>query len=96
MVTSDELPDASNLRLTTKVNGKVMQDSTTANLIFKIPQLIEYVTAFTPLQAGDMIATGTPEGVGAFQKPPVFLKAGDVVEQSIDKIGTLRNPVAQD
>ncbi len=96
MVTTDELEDASNLRLTTKVNDRVLQDSTTAKMIFAVPRLIEYITAFTPLQPGDMIATGTPEGVGNFHNPPIYLKAGDIVEQTIEKIGTLRNRVAQD
>jgi 2-keto-4-pentenoate hydratase/2-oxohepta-3-ene-1,7-dioic acid hydratase in catechol pathway len=96
IVTADEIPNPSGLRLTTKLNGKTMQDSTTADLIFDVGQLIEYISAFTPLGPGDMIATGTPQGVGVSRKPPVFLKVGDKLEQEIEKIGVLRCSVIDD
>jgi 2-keto-4-pentenoate hydratase/2-oxohepta-3-ene-1,7-dioic acid hydratase in catechol pathway len=95
VVTPDEL-DCSDLGISLKLNGKVMQDSRTSQLIFKMPELIEYISAVYALEAGDVIATGTPGGVGVFRKPQVFLKAGDVVEATIEGIGTLRNAVAGD
>jgi 2-keto-4-pentenoate hydratase/2-oxohepta-3-ene-1,7-dioic acid hydratase in catechol pathway len=94
IVTADEIPDPSNLLLTTRVNGIVKQQDSTKALIFSIPALIEYITQFTELRPGDIIATGTPAGVGSSRKPPEFLKAGDVVEIEVEGVGTLRNPVA--
>jgi 2-keto-4-pentenoate hydratase/2-oxohepta-3-ene-1,7-dioic acid hydratase in catechol pathway len=73
-----------------------MQDGRTSSFIFNIPKLISYISTFTPLGPGDMIATGTPAGVGVSRNPPLFLKAGDVVEVAIERIGTLRNVVAED
>jgi 2-keto-4-pentenoate hydratase/2-oxohepta-3-ene-1,7-dioic acid hydratase in catechol pathway len=92
LVTSDEIRDPSKLALTTRVNGKELQNAVT-DLIFDIPTLIEYVSGFTPLEPGDIIATGTPNGVGMHFNPPIWLKAGDVVEVTISGIGTLVNPV---
>ncbi len=94
LTTRDEVPDAHALAVSTRVNGEVMQSSNTSNLIFGIPELIEYISASITLEPGDIIATGTPAGVGAFRKPPVFLKAGDIVEVEIEKLGILRNQVA--
>lgn len=91
MVTKDEIPDPHALSIKTRLNGKVMQDGNTNQLMFRIPQLIEYVSAFTPLSGGDIIATGTPAGVGYARKPPVFMAPGDVVEVEIEGIGILRN-----
>ncbi|MGE9290272.1 MAG: fumarylacetoacetate hydrolase family protein [Puniceicoccales bacterium] len=93
IVTADEIQDPGSLRLSTNLNGSIMQDSSTADLIFDVPTLIEFLSKDTTLAAGTTILTGTPQGVGVARKPPVYLKEGDVVEISIEKIGTLRNPV---
>jgi 2-keto-4-pentenoate hydratase/2-oxohepta-3-ene-1,7-dioic acid hydratase in catechol pathway len=93
MVTADEVGDVSNLRIQLRLNGRVMQDSTTAQLIFSVAELIEYVSGVCTLSPGDVIFTGTPPGVGAARKPPVFLQPGDVVEVEIERIGVLRNRV---
>ncbi len=93
LVTPDQVGDASALTLTTRVNGAVMQDASTSQLIFDIPELIAYCSGFTPLAPGDVIATGTPGGVGAKRTPPVFLQAGDLVEVEISAVGVLRNTV---
>jgi 2-keto-4-pentenoate hydratase/2-oxohepta-3-ene-1,7-dioic acid hydratase in catechol pathway len=94
IVTTDEITDPHALRISLTLNGAVMQDSSTSELIFRIPALIEYITASTTLEPGDVIATGTPAGVGFARKPPVFLKAGDQVEVMIERIGGVGNPVA--
>jgi 2-keto-4-pentenoate hydratase/2-oxohepta-3-ene-1,7-dioic acid hydratase in catechol pathway len=78
------------------VNGSVVQASDTSHLIFSIPRLINYASEIFDLVPGDVIATGTPAGVGFTRKPPMFLKAGDVVEVEIEKIGVLRNPVVDE
>jgi len=70
-----------------------MQNSNTSKLIFNVPYLVEFISAAITLEPGDIIATGTPEGVGVFRKPPIFLKPGDVVEIEIERLGILRNPV---
>ena len=89
MATPDELNDLDNLRLWLTVNGKMMQDGSTSNLVFKIPFLVSYLSQFMTLLPGDIISTGTPAGVGLGQKPePVYLKPGDVVELGIDGLGT--------
>jgi len=89
MVTADEVANPDNLRLWLSVNGKMMQDGNTANLIYKVPFLISYVSQFMTLLPGDIISTGTPAGVGLGQKPePWYLKAGDVIELGIDGLGT--------
>jgi len=89
LVTPDEIDDVNNLRLWLDVNGSRMQDGTTANLIFKVPYLISYLSQFMTLLPGDIISTGTPAGVGLGQKPePVYIKAGDVIELGIDKLGS--------
>ena len=93
IVTTDEIPDPHTLRITLTLNGAVMQDSNTSQLIFRVPQLIEFITRSITLEPGDVIATGTPPGVGFARKPPVFLKSGDVVEVGIERIGALGNPV---
>ena len=96
MVTSDEIPDPTKLTLVTRLNGKEMQRSGTDMLIHSIPAIIEFCSVFTPLAPGDIIATGTPDGIGAKQNPPVWMKAGDVLEIEISNIGTLRNTVADE
>lgn len=93
LATKDEIADVNNLRLWLKVNGEMMQDGTTANLIFKIPFLVSYVSQFMTLLPGDIISTGTPAGVGLGFTPPVFLKDGDVVELGIDGLGISRQTV---
>ncbi|MFZ7126277.1 MAG: fumarylacetoacetate hydrolase family protein [Desulfobacterales bacterium] len=93
LVTVDEIPDPGRLRLWAKVNGELMQDGTTADLIFDIPTLIADISEDITLVPGDIISTGTPAGVGIFRDPPVVLRTGDVVECGIDGIGILRNEV---
>lgn len=93
LATADEIGDVNNLQLWLKVNGDTMQNGTTANLIFKIPYLVSYVSQFMTLLPGDIISTGTPAGVGMGFKPQVYLKAGDVVELGIDGLGTSRQTV---
>lgn len=94
LVTKDEVPDPHNLGIRCRVNGQALQDSTTAQLIFKIPALVSYLSQGLTLEAGDIVLTGTPPGVGYTRKPPVLLKPGDVVEIEIDGVGLLRNPVS--
>ena len=94
IVTADEIPDPTRLHLVTRLNGVEVQHTGIDDLIFDIPTLISYCSDWTPLVAGDVIATGTPEGVGFARKPPLWMKPGDVVEVEIDGgIGTLRNPI---
>lgn len=93
LVTSDEIPDLDALTLTTRLNGEVMQRASFADLIFTIPVIIEYVSAFTRLRPGDVIATGTPGGVGDRREPPLYMKSGDVIEVDIDRVGCLKNVV---
>ena len=92
VVPRDEL-DAADLRIQQRLNGEVLQDSRTSRLIFDVPTLVSYVSAAITLERGDLILTGTPEGVGVFREPKVSLAPGDVVEVEIDGIGVLRNPV---
>jgi 2-keto-4-pentenoate hydratase/2-oxohepta-3-ene-1,7-dioic acid hydratase in catechol pathway len=82
--------------LHTRLNGTEVQHTKTDDLIFDIPFLISYISGFTPLVAGDVIVTGTPEGVGFARKPPLWMKAGDVVEVEISSIGTLRNSIVDE
>jgi 2-keto-4-pentenoate hydratase/2-oxohepta-3-ene-1,7-dioic acid hydratase in catechol pathway len=94
ILTADEVPDPAALRLTTQVNGEKRQDAVVADLIFDIPTLIAAISAGITLEPGDIIATGTPVGVGIGFKPPRFLKPGDVVRIEVSGIGVLENPVA--
>ena len=96
LVTPDELPTgASGLRIQARLNGEIMQDSNTADLIFDIATLITTLSEAMTLEPGDVIATGTPSGVGYARKPPVFMREGDVIEIEIEQIGTLSNTIAR-
>ena len=94
IVTRDEIPDPHRLAIKLVLNGKKMQDSNTDQLIFGVPALIEFLSETITLEPGDVIATGTPAGVGFARKPPVFLRPGDKMEVQIEGIGTLNNPIA--
>lgn len=91
IVTVDELGDGSGLRLQTHVNGVLKQDSNTSNMIFTVPQIVSYLSQYLTLEPGDVIATGTPSGVGFTRKPPEYLRPGDEVTLTIERIGTLRS-----
>jgi 2-keto-4-pentenoate hydratase/2-oxohepta-3-ene-1,7-dioic acid hydratase in catechol pathway len=94
LVTVDEIADPHSLDISLTVNGQTRQRSNTGDLIFNIPRLIEFISQDLTLNPGDIISTGTPSGVGVFMNPPVFLKPGDQIEITIDRIGVLRNAVA--
>ena len=93
VATTDEIPDPQNLSIKLRLNGDVMQDSNTSQMIFGVAELIEFLSRFITLEPGDVVATGTPPGVGFARKPPVYLKDGDTVEVEIDGLGVLSNPV---
>ena len=90
LVTPDEAGEVTNLPMWLSVNGKIFQQSTTAQMVFSVPQLISYLSQFMTLLPGDVISTGTPPGVGLGLKPPVFLQPGDVVELGIEGLGQQR------
>jgi 2-keto-4-pentenoate hydratase/2-oxohepta-3-ene-1,7-dioic acid hydratase in catechol pathway len=92
LVTPDEV-DVSDIRLTTRLNGEVMQSASTAQMIFDVPRTIEFLSSFTTLRPGDVIATGTPGGVGFARQPPVWLQEGDVIEVEIEGVGRIENRV---
>jgi 2-keto-4-pentenoate hydratase/2-oxohepta-3-ene-1,7-dioic acid hydratase in catechol pathway len=92
---ADELPDPSNLRLRTWVNGQLRQDGNTRDFIFDVPAIVEYPSRQLTLEPGDVIATGTPSGVGLGMKPQVWLQPGDTVRIEIDGLGALENPVVE-
>lgn len=96
IVTADEVPDPTALTLCTRLNGVEVQRSTTDLLIYSIPRIVSYLSSFMALEPGDLIATGTPAGVGARRTPPLWMKAGDTIEVEISGIGTLRNPIADE
>lgn len=93
LVTLDEIDDLDQVRVSSILNGEVMQSATLDHMIFPIPVIIAYISTFTPLAAGDVIATGTPGGVGAKRTPPVWMKAGDTIEVHVSGVGTLTNRV---
>jgi len=93
LVTLDEIGDPQALEIATRVNGTEVQGSSTKHMIFQIPRIIEYISHFLELSPGDVIATGTPEGVGAKRQPPLWLTSGDVVEVEVERVGLLRNTV---
>jgi len=94
IATKDEIPDPHALRIRLRMNGETMQDSSTGQMIFSVPELIEWICENITLEPGDLIATGTPPGVGFARKPSVYMKAGDVAEVEIEGLGVLRNPVS--
>ena len=94
IVDRSEIPDPQNLALRTFVNGELMQQSSTAQMVFGVAALVAFLSRFMTLDPGDIIATGTPPGVGMARKPPRFLQPGDVCRLEIERIGTLENPVA--
>lgn len=94
IATTDEIPDPHNLSIRLRLNGQTMQDSNTDQLIFGVPALVAFLSETVTLEPGDVIATGTPPGVGFVRKPPVFLRPGDVMEVEIEKLGVLSNPLA--
>lgn len=96
MATMDEFAGFDRIHIQTRVNGELRQDDTTANMIFRIPELLNYISTFTPLTPGDVIATGTPTGAGALLDPPRYLVPGDCVEIEVDGIGILKNTVADE
>lgn len=96
IVTTDEIADAQKLRVRTLLNGQVMQDNSTADMIFDVPALIESLSSTLTLRAGSIVLTGTPQGVGSARTPPVFMKEGDRVVIEIDKIGRLENPLGRE
>jgi 2-keto-4-pentenoate hydratase/2-oxohepta-3-ene-1,7-dioic acid hydratase in catechol pathway len=96
IVTPDEIPDPNALRIRTILNGQVMQDANTSDMVFDVPSLIAFLSGSTLLEPGTVILTGTPHGVGFARKPPVFLQPGDTITVEIEKIGALTNPVSQE
>ena len=96
IVTRDEVPNPNALRLRTTLNGRVMQDTSTADMIFDVPALIESLSSTMTLRPGTVILTGTPSGVGVARKPPVWLREGDTVVVDIERIGRLENPVSRE
>jgi 2-keto-4-pentenoate hydratase/2-oxohepta-3-ene-1,7-dioic acid hydratase in catechol pathway len=96
IVTADEIPEPEKLRLSTRINGKTVQDGSNEDWCFSLPHLIEWLSMAITLEAGDILSTGTPAGIGLFHQPPVYLKPGDVAELEISKIGKLINPVVAD
>jgi 2-keto-4-pentenoate hydratase/2-oxohepta-3-ene-1,7-dioic acid hydratase in catechol pathway len=93
LVTGDEAGPAEAMHLQTRISGEILQDADVSDLIFGVPQLISYISTFAPLEPGDVIATGTPGGVGAFRDPKRYLRPGDLIEIEITGVGTLRHPV---
>jgi 2-keto-4-pentenoate hydratase/2-oxohepta-3-ene-1,7-dioic acid hydratase in catechol pathway len=96
IATVDEVADPHDLRIQFRLNGQTLQDSRTSQLIFKIPELVEFLSKYITLEAGDVVATGTPPGVGFARKPPIFMKHGDVAEVEIEGLGILSNRVRTD
>lgn len=95
MVTRDELPNPGKVKLRSLLNGKVMQDGSTADWVFPLPKLLSFLSGIMTLEPGDIVSTGTPAGVGVFRKPQVFLKPGDVVRLEVEGVGVLENPVGK-
>jgi 2,4-didehydro-3-deoxy-L-rhamnonate hydrolase len=93
VVTADEIPHPADVRLRTYLNGEIMQEGSTADWLFSLPQLLSFLSHIMALEPGDVVTTGTPAGVGLFRRPPLFLKPGDVVRLEAEGIGVLENPV---
>jgi 2-keto-4-pentenoate hydratase/2-oxohepta-3-ene-1,7-dioic acid hydratase in catechol pathway len=96
LVTADEVGDVTGLTLTTRLNGEVVQEAVTSDLLFGIGELISFISSITPLYPGDVIATGTTGGIGAARRPPLWMRPGDVIEVEISRVGTLRNVIADE
>jgi 2-keto-4-pentenoate hydratase/2-oxohepta-3-ene-1,7-dioic acid hydratase in catechol pathway len=96
LITPDELPDLASQRLQTRINGQLVQDQPISDMIWDVAFIIEYCSTFTPLSPGDVIATGTPGGVGDKREPPLYMRDGDIAEVSIGRLGVLRNPVVKE
>lgn len=95
LVSADEVPDPGDLRIETRLNGEVVQSGSTGDMIFGIEELLVFISSVMTLAPGDIIATGTPAGVGCFREPPVFLAAGDEIGVQIERVGEIRNPVVR-
>jgi 2-keto-4-pentenoate hydratase/2-oxohepta-3-ene-1,7-dioic acid hydratase in catechol pathway len=93
LVTKDEVPNPHNLGISLQLNDSLMQNSNTQHMIFKIPTILRYLTMDMTVEPGDIIATGTPSGVGYSRKPPVYLKPGDVMTVTVERVGVLQNTV---
>jgi 2-keto-4-pentenoate hydratase/2-oxohepta-3-ene-1,7-dioic acid hydratase in catechol pathway len=93
IVTTDEIPDPQNLAIRCRLNGQIVQDPSTRHMIFSVAELVSFISQGITLEPGDVLATGTPPGVGIVRRPPLLLKPGDVVRVEIDGIGALENPV---
>lgn len=93
LVTSDEVGDPNNLKIESRLNGRVMQSSSTTQFIYKVQRVVSYISQVMTLEPGDLLFTGTPNGVGDARKPPVYLEDGDLFEVEIEKLGVLKNPV---
>jgi 2-keto-4-pentenoate hydratase/2-oxohepta-3-ene-1,7-dioic acid hydratase in catechol pathway len=93
LVPASEIPDPQALSIKAILNGEVVQDGTTADMVFSVAEVIEFITRTMTLEPGDLIATGTPAGVGAFKKPPLWMKAGDEITIEIEGVGSLTNPI---
>jgi len=93
LATKEDVPDPGNVKITTRLNGKLMQSANTDDLVFSVPELIEYFSQFYLFKPGDVITTGSPSGVGYGRNPRIFMKAGDVVEIEVEGVGILRNPI---
>jgi len=93
LATKEDVPDPGNVKITTRLNGKLMQSANTDDLVFSVPELIEYYSQFYLFKPGDVITTGSPSGVGYGRNPRIFMKAGDVVEIEVEGVGILRNPI---
>jgi 2-keto-4-pentenoate hydratase/2-oxohepta-3-ene-1,7-dioic acid hydratase in catechol pathway len=96
LVSADEIPDPHDLDIMLTINGEVLQHSNTRHLIFRIPDLISFLSSVFTLEPGDVVSTGTPAGVGVARKPPRFLRAGDDVVVRVQGLGELRNPVVSE
>jgi 2-keto-4-pentenoate hydratase/2-oxohepta-3-ene-1,7-dioic acid hydratase in catechol pathway len=93
IVTADEIGDPNALHIETRLNGQIVQDSNTSDLVFNVAQIVAYYSKFLTFEPGDLITTGSPSGVGSGRKPQLFMRDGDTIEVTIEKLGTLRNPV---
>ena len=93
LITKDEVPDPHDLEISLELNGKLMQKSNTRNMVFKIPTLVKYITMDMTIKPGNVVATGTPSGVGYTRKPPVYLKPGDIMKVTVENVGVLQNKV---